>query len=254
MKRYNRWLAITAAASQRDLIPVLVAVAVVVVVAVLVLLFLLLLVIAVVVIAAVWTKFYCQLDRSFRPTSFCNYYDFYSSPEQKPRSRILCPCGRTLIKCWRLAALRALFRDGENQTVLPLFKSAVRNCEKIQDDSTRNIIAWHARLLEGWHFCQRKGAARKSALGCSWQYRRNPGVVRDRSVRVQHGYPVNLYHCPEFTSDTVRRGEARAIDRKRRSLTQWIIFQTVNSSFYDKVAIKRHHKRTKEASKGEWNL
>lgn len=83
MKRYNRWLVITAAGPHRwpqprfsscrrsnaD---------------------------------TVWTKFYSRHDRSFRSTSFCNYYGFYDSPEKKLRPLILCPCGRALIKCRRL--------------------------------------------------------------------------------------------------------------------------------------------------------
>lgn len=122
MKRYNRWLAITAAASQRGLIP----------------------------------RFssrrrrrrshhHCRLNKVLQPARSFVSADIvlqllwlYDSSERRSATiaRILCPCGRTLIKCWRLAALRVLPRRRKSnsrisQHSLSLRRGATKKSEMV---------------------------------------------------------------------------------------------------------------------------
>lgn len=126
-KRYNRWLVITAVTCAGRGLAELSLVSLAVVGRTLL---------------PVWTKFYSRHDhRSFRSTSFRNYYGFYDSPEKKPRPLILCPCGRALIKCRRL-------RPGDpglrGKSSGPLACGTKLQKKKPQDFSVpRNIIAWH---------------------------------------------------------------------------------------------------------------
>lgn len=121
MKRYNRWLVITgvtAPAAGRGCLSLV-----------------LLAVVGRTLLPSEQSFTAGTTRRSFRSTSFCNYYGFYDSPEKKPRPLILCPCGRALIKCRRLRPGPGLCGKSSSPLACPRHKAV----KKPQDSSVRVI-------------------------------------------------------------------------------------------------------------------
>lgn len=117
---------------------------------------------------------------------------------------------------------------GENQPSPHCFSSA-RSCKKIQDDSLRNIIAWHKNTRsKASTFANGRGKVRDilDALGSTGEILASCAIDRYVSNTVTPRIYITVRNLR-----TTCRGVTRVIERQRWGLTHWITFRTVNCNY-----------------------